>query len=223
MNSDIRIALSFKGHRKRKKLARRLEISEAATGGHLLDLWLTVAMECPDGILKGWDKQDIADAASWSGDTETLVSALRDRKASWLRWDRNNRCYILHDWEENQPWASKAKERSESARHAANAKHKQTVRDASVAQCDEQSIAQDLARLDGMPLSLPILSYPDPDPSPIPISEITGRDTVPPEGASRSPSISNDEPPKSPSRGGHGRRSRRNQELSPDGYLEKYG
>jgi hypothetical protein len=109
MNKDIRLATSFKGHRKRKRLRRFLG---DRSDSYLIDLWLTVAMDCPEGVLLGWDKMDIADACGWEGDPEELVSALIE--SNWLEKDSDAN-YIIHDWCEHQGWACKAKSRSEAA------------------------------------------------------------------------------------------------------------
>lgn len=109
MNKDIRLATSFKGHRKRKRLRRLIG---DRSDSYLIDLWLTVAMDCPDGVLTGWDTDDIADACGWDGDPEDLVTALVQSK--WL--ERNSEGILsVHDWCEHQGWACKAKERSETA------------------------------------------------------------------------------------------------------------
>ena len=51
MNTDIRIKVSFRDHRKRKRL--RSLLRPGATD-YLLDLWLATAMNHPDGVLAGW-------------------------------------------------------------------------------------------------------------------------------------------------------------------------
>ena len=70
--SDIRIAVSFKGHRKRKRLKALL--------GHnatdcLLDLWINTALNHPDGVLRGMDNIDISLEAGWEGDPDKFVNA----------------------------------------------------------------------------------------------------------------------------------------------------
>jgi hypothetical protein len=113
MNTDIRLAVNFKGHRKRKRLKRFL-----GTGSldYLIDLWLTVAMERPDGILHGWTEEDIADSAGYDDDPSTLINALID--SGWLD-QTDDGVFVVHDWDEHQGWACGAKARSDKARHAA--------------------------------------------------------------------------------------------------------
>jgi len=112
VNSDIRLAVTFKGHRKRKKL--RLLIGDNATD-YLIDLWLSAAQDRPDGHLSGWTDIDIALAAGWEGDATKFVTALLDCELL----EQNGTGYKLHDWEEHQPWACNAAVRSENARRSA--------------------------------------------------------------------------------------------------------
>lgn len=109
MNSDIRISLSFKDHRKRKKLQRRLG---AAAVLALLDLWLSAAESRPDGILTDMDAEDVAIDAGWEGDPQEFTTALLD--IGFL--DDENGVYCLHDWIEHNPWASGADARSNKNR-----------------------------------------------------------------------------------------------------------
>lgn len=69
MNTDIRIAVSFCNHRKRRKL--KLVIGDNSTD-YLIDLWLSTAMNHPDGRLIGMDETDIALAAGWDKDPAFL-------------------------------------------------------------------------------------------------------------------------------------------------------
>ncbi len=73
MKSAIRISVSFKGHRKRKRFRA---ILGADSTDYLLDLWISAAVSRPDRILRGFDALDIALEAGWSGDPEVFVDAL---------------------------------------------------------------------------------------------------------------------------------------------------
>ena len=154
MNKDIRLATSFKGHRKRKKLKRLLGFGAEV---YLIDLWLSVAMACPEGVLIGWYNQDIADACDWDGDPEQLVSAFIE--SGWIDIGEDG-TYILHDWDEHQGWACHAKTRSRSAKKAAdirwNKKHTPTGKPS-----DSDSNATAL-------LSHQVRNAPSPSPSPSP-------------------------------------------------------
>lgn len=110
MNKDIRISTSFKGHRKRKRLQRLLGSN---SDSYLIDLWLTVAMDCPSGELKGWDETDIADAAGWNKDPLLFVDALVSTR--WLEKNISGN-YSIHDWVEHNGYASDSEKRSDKAR-----------------------------------------------------------------------------------------------------------
>jgi hypothetical protein len=113
MNTDIRIAVTFKGHRKRIKLARM--IGDKATD-YLIDLWLTVAQERPTGVLTEWDMEDIAMAAGWKKDPEIFVQALQ--KCRWLD-QGDDGTFSVHGWEDHQPYVVHANVRSARAKKAA--------------------------------------------------------------------------------------------------------
>jgi len=110
MNSDIRVLVSFKGQRKRKRL--EMILGPGATG-HLIDLWLTAAIDRPDGILSGYDETDIKIAAGWEDDPKKLVKALIDTK--WLDKEKDG-TFVLHGWQEHQGWCVGANDRSNKAR-----------------------------------------------------------------------------------------------------------
>ena len=114
MNVDIRVSISFKGHRKRKKLKRLIGDGYL---DHLLDFWIGVALHRPNGELAGWDSNDIADEADWNGDPEEFVSALIEAGFLELHGD----VYYCHDWEKWQGWVCGAPARSAKASKAAKA------------------------------------------------------------------------------------------------------
>lgn len=110
MNTDIRISVSFKNHRKRKKL--RLFLGDGATD-YLIDLWLTVAVERPGGVLHGLDETDLALMAGWGGDPALFVDGLN--RAGFLDVDADG-VYSLHDWQDHNGYASSAEDRSAKGR-----------------------------------------------------------------------------------------------------------
>ena len=119
MNSDIRLAVSFRGHRKRKRL--RLLLGPGSTD-YLIDLWIATAMNHPNGILQGMDETDIALEAGWEGeDSHKLVSALVE--CGFLEKNENG-VYSLHDWEDHQAYVIHAERRKAQARNAAAARWK---------------------------------------------------------------------------------------------------
>jgi len=112
MNSDIRISVCFPAHTKTKKLKRILGSDGVLS---LITLWTYAAQNRPDGALTGMDKDDIAIASGWEGDENEFLIALEN-----IGWVENvNEVYVLHDWEENNPWAADAVNRSERAKKAA--------------------------------------------------------------------------------------------------------
>jgi len=112
MNTDIRLQTSFLTHRKRKKLESRLGKTAVLS---LIDLWLSVAVNKPKGILKDMDHEDIAMDANWGGDPKQFCDALVD--IGFM--DFKEGVYYIHDWKEHQSYAFHADERSELARKAA--------------------------------------------------------------------------------------------------------
>ncbi|MDF1536083.1 MAG: hypothetical protein P1S46_06205 [bacterium] len=113
-NTDIRISIGFFSHNKTIKLKRKLG-PEAALA--LIQLWVYTAENKPEGILTGMDEEDIAIAAGWDGDAADLVTTLVSTKFL-------DKCehYAVHDWEEHNPWAAGAKQRSDKAKMAARAR-----------------------------------------------------------------------------------------------------
>lgn len=117
MNTDIRLPISFKGHPKRKRLEKLMGDRSL---GYLIDLWLSAAQYRPDGILRGWDEDDIAAAAGWEDDSSTFADALV--KSGWLDKDADQ-TYILHNWEKYQGWCIGSEHRSNKGRILALIKH----------------------------------------------------------------------------------------------------
>lgn len=156
MNTDIRIAVSFLGHRKRKRLRMLLG---AGSTDCLLDLWISTAMNHPSGVLSGMDEIDIALEAGWDGDAKKFVDAMLQSGFLELMDDGT---YRLHDWEEHQAYVIKSPSRKAAAQDAARMRwEKDRMRKA----CGEHA--------DGMPTALPDdangnAPLPSPSPSPVP-------------------------------------------------------
>ena len=118
MNSDIRLAVSFRGHRKRKRLRGLLG---SGSTDFLIDLWIGAAMTHPDGLLRGMDETDIALEAGWEDDPHTFVAALVECR--FLEKTENG-VYALHDWDDHQGYVVHAERRKAQARNAAEARWK---------------------------------------------------------------------------------------------------
>lgn len=114
MSNDIRLAISFRGHRKRRKL--KMLLGPGATD-YLLDLWIATAQNHPDGHLRKMDEIDIALEAGWEDDANKFVNALVD---SGFIEKNGDGSYKLHDWEEHQPFVTTSKARIERAKKAAS-------------------------------------------------------------------------------------------------------
>lgn len=84
----------------------------------LVWLWLYAAENAPDGRLEGLEGEDLEIAAGWTGDAGRLVETLEDLELL----DRGGDCYVIHDWEDHQPWVVNAEKRSRKARKAALAR-----------------------------------------------------------------------------------------------------
>ena len=108
MNTDIRLSVFFLDHPKTVKLKRRLGLEGVES---LIRLWTWAALNRPDGDI-GQDHDDIEIAARWDGEPGALVLALESLK--WI--DLRDGRYLLHDWQEHNPWAADADERSDEAR-----------------------------------------------------------------------------------------------------------
>ncbi|SBV99804.1 Prophage LambdaSo, replication protein O (modular protein) [uncultured delta proteobacterium] len=155
MNSDIRLAVSFRGHRKRKRL--RLLLGPGSTDC-LIDLWIATAMTHPSGVLQGMDEIDIALEAGWEDEPQKFVTALVE--CGFLEKDEYG-AYALHDWSDHQGYAIHAERRKANARNAAaarwNARQEKILRDA----CEQHA--------EGNPPSPLPSPVPEPSPEPVPV------------------------------------------------------
>ena len=113
MNTDIRLAVSFRGHRKRKRL--RFLLGPGSTD-YLIDLWLATAMNHPSGVLHDMDETDIALESGWEGEPQKIVSALIE--CGFLEKTENG-VFVLHDWEYHQSYVIHAESRKQKAQKAA--------------------------------------------------------------------------------------------------------
>lgn len=116
MNSDIRISITFFQHHKTKKLIRRFGPEGII---FLQKIWVYAAQYRSKGRLDDMTAEDIAVAVDWMGEPDELVSTLCE--IGFLKQCEEG-IYLIHDWEVHNPWAFHAKERSEKASNAANAR-----------------------------------------------------------------------------------------------------
>ena len=158
MNSDIRLAVTWRNHHKRVKLQRRLGPEGVLS---FIDLMLAVAQNKPDGLLCGWDNEDIALSAGWTGDADLFVETLIQVRL--VDRDGDGRCSI-HDWEEHNAFAAAARTRSEKARKAAKAKWERRL--GAKEQCS--SNAQAMLKHSSSDANSFLSNAPSPNPSPSP-------------------------------------------------------
>lgn len=172
MNKDIRVEVSFRGHRKRKRL--KLLLGPESTD-FLLDLWISAAMSHPSGVLEGMDEIDIALDAGWEGDPKVFVDALVT--CGFMEKDDETETYRLHDWEEHQPYVCHAPERSASASNAARIKwEKRRIAESMRSACDAHTEGKPGAMRDEEKRNAP-------SPSPSPKQKNKEKDTpLPPTG-----------------------------------------
>ena len=156
VNKDIRLAISFIDHPKVIKLERLLTFEGVKS---LLRLWCFAAQNKPNGCLTGMDAEDVEIAARWPGEPGIFLSAVTDKKCHFI--DIVDGVFCLHDWEEHQGYVVHAKERSDKAKLAANARWQNRN-----ATSNATSMRQ--AMLNKAASNAP---DPDPDPDPDPTSK----------------------------------------------------
>ena len=161
MNSDIRLAVSFRGHRKRKRL--RLLLGSGSTD-YLIDLWIATAMTHPSGVLQGMDEIDIALEAGWEGDPQQFVTALVE--CGFLE-KTGNGAYALHDWSDHQGYVIHAERRKANARNAATARWNARQENGVQAACGQQA--------EGNPPSPLPSPVPEPSPEPVPVPVLSSQ------------------------------------------------
>lgn len=91
--------------------------------GHLHLLWWWALEIAPDGDLSPFDREDLADAAGWTGDADVLITALIDCGPgdSFGFLDLEDGALSLHDWQE---YGGRYGKRVQAAKTAAAARWK---------------------------------------------------------------------------------------------------
>jgi hypothetical protein len=113
-------------HPKTRKLARALGISVPQVVGHLHLIWWWAADYAGDGDLSGFDAMDLADAAMWEGDEETLLQALCN--VGYIDTAEDG-THALHDWQVYQGnYIEKKRDVAERKRKSRES-HKHVTRD----------------------------------------------------------------------------------------------
>lgn len=114
MNTDIRLKISFFDNIKILKLYRRCGADGVLA---LIRLWCYVAANKPDGKLTDMDAEDISLVACWAH-ADSMLTVCEELRLI----EKKGKVYVIHDWEDNNPWAASADKRSEQARDAAKAR-----------------------------------------------------------------------------------------------------
>lgn len=116
---DIRVDTTWRTHGKRKRLQRALGPAGPLA---VMDLWLAIAEQYPDGKMPDCDAQDIADMAQWRGrNAELFVSVLCDDRTRFLD-PLPSGGWQAHNWELRQSWVVSSPKRHLRAVRAASAR-----------------------------------------------------------------------------------------------------
>jgi hypothetical protein len=114
--TDIRLDITIFSNPKVLRLQKRLGSDGVVA---LIRLWCYTGASKPDGDL-GTDVETIEVAAGWTGEDGKLVDTLASLKLLDVGDDGS---FLVHGWDENQPYIADAPSRSEQARKAALARH----------------------------------------------------------------------------------------------------
>lgn len=155
MNTDLRLKIGFLDHHKIKKLQRRCGDGAVLS---LIRLWCYAAANKSSGELSGMDAEDIEIAACWSH-TERMLDVCGSLKLV----EEIDGVFIIHDWEEHNPWAANAEARSEAARQAAEVRWAKGKKKQPLKSNAGRMHSAYLAHTNGNApfLSFPFLSLPD--------------------------------------------------------------
>jgi len=109
MALDIRVSAELWNHPKVRKLQKELNMHRAKVIGHLVLLWSGVAKLQPNGILKNFDANDLAEIAHVSQKkSKEFKNALIH--VGMLEEDLDSKTITVHNWEIHQPYVSKSTE-----------------------------------------------------------------------------------------------------------------
>jgi len=130
----IQLYQSVFGHRKTRRMARRLKMPCVHVAGHLAAIWCWAMDKTADGFLPEITEGALEEAAEWEGKPGALVSAMKD--AGYLDVDKASGVIVIHDWQEYagkliqrraKDKARKQAERAEKADEKADAPNESNV------------------------------------------------------------------------------------------------
>ncbi len=148
----------------------------------LVKLWVFTAQNKPDGHLTNMDASDICEVMEFKGNPRLMIHALLDctsgadsmrscpgcdvcekgkskKRSAWLE-KTSNGFYRVHDWEEHNPYASKAPARIDRAKKGAAARWEKKTKQL-LPECSDQQQAMPQADDSNAPAPSPV-----PSPSP---------------------------------------------------------
>lgn len=94
----VPVYASIRRHKKTRRLTRALGDFHGKAYWYLIELFLELADEYPNGILPpGFEPEDIADICGWDGDADVFVEALT--ASGWLQHETDGSWSVIN-WEE---------------------------------------------------------------------------------------------------------------------------
>lgn len=130
---DIRLSLGFLDHYKTKRLQAALGADAVLS---LIRLWCWTSENRSKGELTAIDDEAIEIISGWQGESTAFLTHLV--KVGFLKKGRHH--YRVHDWAEHQGFAYYAKERSQKARRAAEARYQKPCEPEPVEIADEEPL-----------------------------------------------------------------------------------
>jgi len=123
MTDWIPSQVGLRDHPKTRRLARMLDAEPPHVIGYLHCLWYWALDYAPDGDIEDFEPEDIADAAGWTGDPDIFVESLINcggKKLGFLA--RVEGRLVIHDWEDNQGDAFRARVQAAAKKRAQRAR-----------------------------------------------------------------------------------------------------
>lgn len=179
MTDDVRISVTLRNHRKTRRLRKRLGADACWS---LVCLFLFAGEQRWTGELHGMSAEDIEDEADWDGKPGEFVDTLVE-----LRFlDIVDGIYVIHDWEQHNPFAATKGQRIEKGRKAAEARwskareHAPSMPGASHEHAPGNAKAADAASKQCPPAPAPAPTRPSESPDTSSLGDAAGADAGPP-------------------------------------------
>src|SRR5688572_7352196 len=101
---------TFRDHRKPKRLASKLGINRREARGLVAGLWSWATGQAPDGDLRDFTQEEIAEGADWDGDAAVLIAAMSDPEVNLL--DHGPSGLSIHGFKKRQGSYKEAQRKS---------------------------------------------------------------------------------------------------------------